>query len=68
MFTTIFTTICVALQKMEDEKQRVAELGAHFTGFTSAKVQILTHQALQERKRGPQALTLLALLVQKYKY
>ena len=40
IFTTILTTMYVALQKMEDEKQRVAVLGAC---FTSTKVQILRY-------------------------
>jgi hypothetical protein len=40
--------------------------GTQFTCCTGAKVQILTPEEL--RARGPQVLSLLALLVQKYKY
>ena len=50
--------------------------GPHFTCFTSTKVQILTQQDAQNKSRAielwlraaaVQVLTLLALLVQKYK-
>jgi hypothetical protein len=54
--------------------------GTQFTCFTSTKVQILTPEALPVRTipahvlecrsgtQAPQVLSLLALLVQKYKY
>ena len=45
-----------------------APAGAHCTCFTSIKVQILTPEELRVPQRRLQALSLLALLVQEYKY
>jgi hypothetical protein len=60
----------VALPQGHEATAADEPLGTQFPRFTGPKLQILTQKPLDDKtvKRGQQVLSLLALLVQQYKY